>query len=420
MSEEQATLRQITPEEAREIQQRKHEQPASPETKTEDQATNEQPTGQANAEKKEPVDESKADENKKTEAKTEARRAPDEGNVNEQQSGEKVELPEGAKVVEPEESQSERAALENRIFEMTGGKTKDINEYLEMTSGLQQKVEELSNQKPAVTAETIFEFNKKLQEEKGYDLVTALKWQNTDVDSLSETQRIDYALRVENPDRSEAWYNAKKKRLDIANLDEATLEEKIEDSEITAREAEEIKVERDDLLHRSKKLLSEYKDSFDLNINFETSNPAKAEPDRPDPEKVAKVRAELSQATGKIKTEIVDLDLPLSLGKQQLEISYSDVEKNKVLETTSPDWPSKRYGKEDGGVDFDKMMRDRHRMMNFDTIIKRVAESSAAAAVKAYEKSRDNITVDKEKGAPGVKPSNNEALANQMKQFMQA
>jgi hypothetical protein len=323
-------------------------------------------------------------------------------------------LPEDSQA-QPNALSDERAAIENQIFQITNGKTKNVKDYVEMTKGMGAELEELKNKKPVVNAETIKAYNAKLKEEKGYDLGEALKWQNTDIDAMNQDQKLDYALRIENPDMSEAWYKDRKERLNLSAMDENQLKDIIDDGDYTQREIKDLQLERENLLHKSQKLLKDYKESFDFNINFEGNANPNTNERQVDPERVAKIRADMSQAIGEVENEMIDIDLPMSLGKTQLEVRYTEAEKNPVIDTVDPSWAQNRYGNEDGSVDFSKMMRDRFRMMNYESTVKRAVESGIAAYVKKYEASRDNIQTNKEKP---TSTQSGDTMGSQLRDFM--
>jgi len=105
----------------------------------------------------------------------------------------------------------------------------------------------------------------------------------------------------------------------------------------------------------------------------------------------------------------------MSLGKTQLEVRYTEAEKNPVIDTVEASWAQNRYGNEDGSVNFSKMMRDRFRMMNYESTVKRAVESGIAAYVKKYEASRDNIQTNKEKP---TSTQSGDTMGSQLRDFM--
>src|SRR5690606_20091138 len=138
------------------------------------------------------------------------------------------------------------------------------------TAKLNELYQEAVTKKPQITSETIQEINKKLQEEKGYSLAEALEWQQKDVKAMPTGEKLLWSMKAEDQvGHTDAWYQEKLSRFEVLDKTEAEIQEMIEDEQISAREIKSLRVERDDMLHRADKILEKYKQTFDLNINFD-------------------------------------------------------------------------------------------------------------------------------------------------------
>lgn len=382
----------------------KETQPEEP--KSEDPPKEEPP-------KEEPEEKPKAEEHKEEPAKEEKPEdaAPEamviEANEDpappEDKGGEPVENPEA----------SYKAELENKIREATEGKTTSIDDFLQDYNQLK----EAANKKPLVNAETIEAYDAKLREEKGYGIADVMRWKNKDIDSMSEREKMQYHYRLNNPTKPDSWVNYQMEKFDILNKSKEELAEMVEDDKITQQQLRELEVERETILHESSDLLKKHKDGFDLNVNFETEEAAKERGPQVSPEQIEAARRGLSQAFSGLKTETVEVDLPMNMGPAKLQYSLKEDQLNESWKTFDPEWIKSRYYNEKGEANHEMMARDRIRTLHFDSIVSSMVKAGVAAAIKKYEASRDNIQRDKERST--TVPEKNSAPSDMDNQFKQ-
>lgn len=309
--------------------------------------------------------------------------------------------------------ESYRAELENKIREATEGKTTSVDDFLQEYNQLK----EAANKKPVVNAETIEAYDAKLREEKGYGISDVMRWKDKDIDNMSEREKMQYHYRLNNPTKPDSWVNYQMEKFDILNKSKEKLAEMIEDDEITQQQLRELQVERETILHESTDLLKKHKEGFDLNVNFETEEAAKERGPQVSPEQIEAARRGLSQAFSGLKTETVEVNLPMNMGPAKLQYSLKEDQLNESWKTFDPEWIKSRYYNEKGEANHEMMARDRIRTLHFDSIVSSMVKAGVAAAIKKYEASRDNIQRDKERST--TVPEKSSAPSDMDNQFKQ-
>ncbi len=297
------------------------------------------------------------------------------------------------KKVEPKADDSFRAELENKIRQLTDGKTTSVDDFLQEVGQLR----EAANKKPTVTAETIEAYDAKLREEKGYGLLDALRWKEKDVEKMSDQEKMQYHFRINNPTKPNGWVEFQMEKFDVLNKTKEELAEMVEEEKITPQQLRELQVERDTILHESVEMLKKHKEGFDLNINFEAEEAAKASSPQATQEQIEAARRDLSKALDGFTTESVEVDLPMNMGPVKLQYSFKEDQKSESWKSFNQDWIKSRYYDEEGKPNHALMVQDRVRTQHFDSIVKSMVKAGVAAAIKKYEASRDNIQRDKDK-----------------------
>ena len=291
--------------------------------------------------------------------------------------------------------------LEARLFQETDGRVKDVDGLLLEYKQLQEAVAK----KPTINRAILKEVSDKLQAEKGFNLQTALFWQNLDVSSLSDDKKVAWTLQVENNDRSPEWIAHEVAKFDKLKLSEEEVTEAIDNNEFTKKEYDEARVAFADLAHRSEKSLEKHKERYEINANFD---PQQAPQQGLSEEQLAKEKASFASALKGFDKEEVEIDLPMGLGKETISVKIDDQYKQSIIADFDPANFPKEY-KSESGIDYARFVRDMTRTKNFDKIVKRMLENSAAGIIKAYEKSRDNIQ-DAPKGKPAPPTTGKQGL----------
>jgi hypothetical protein len=312
--------------------------------------------------------------------------------------------PEEGKSEEPQPPASDdfKRSLESRIYQESGGKIKDVDGFLEYTKKLGEMYNELANKKPSVNAETIQEINKKLQEEKGYSLSEALMWQEKDIKSMPTSDKLLWSMKAEDEvGHTDAWYQQKLSKFEVLDKPESEIQEMIEDEQISAKEIEDLRVERDDMLHRADKILEKYKQSFDLNVNFDPKPSAEADEQRrlAEEQKAAEARAAISESLKSFDKVEFEVNLINDLGDHKIAIPVSDADKHDLLDTEDRHFLNKWYGGKDGKFDFQTMQKHLYQGRNTDKIVQQAVTQALAEAEKRRIAKKDNVQVDKERRA---------------------
>lgn len=332
------------------------------------------------------------------------------GNETETQETPETEAPEAeTKSEEPETAPEQKSArddyrreIETRLYKESGGKIKNLDDHLAYTAKLQEMYKEAVEKKPSVNSETIQEINKKLQEEKGYSLAEALKWQETDVKSMPASDKLLWSMKAEDEvGHTDAWYQQKLSKFEVLDKSDAEIQEMIEDEQISAREISNLRVERDDMLHRADKILEKYKQSFDLNVNFDPKPSAEADQQRQlaEEQKAAEARAAISESLKSFDKVEFEVNLPNELGNHKIAIPVSDADKHDLLDTEDRHFLNKWYGSKDGKFDFQTMQKHLFQGRNTDKIVQQAVIQAVAEAEKRRIAKKDNVQVDKERRA---------------------
>jgi hypothetical protein len=272
--------------------------------------------------------------------------------------------------------------IEAFIAEVSGGKAKTADEYKAL----------LSNQKPPtpiINHQTLLELDSKLRAEKNIGISDIVFWNSLDVAKLPEKDKMAYALKAQHADEPQSFIDMQIKRL--SKLDDPTLSEQIEEGTVSQSEVEQLRVERDRLLHKADRILLDYKKNFEIEIAQQQQQSAPSE------DAIAKAKLAYTEAASKLDKEIVQVKLPLELGEATLELPLTDADKESLNRFAEPGKAMQRYVKEDGSIDHGMIARDNYRIQNFDRIVQTMVQNAAAEAVARYQKSRDNVTDPKEK-----------------------
>lgn len=328
---------------------------------------------------------------------------PEDSEIVKEQGGTVKEDPEGAPEVESESKKAEddyRKSIEARLYQESGGKIKSFDEYMEYTNKLGEMYNELANKKPEINAETIQEINAKLKEERGYSLSEALEWQEKDIKSMPASEKLLWSMKAEDEvGHTDAWYKQRLSKYNILDKPEAEIKEMIEDGEISAREIEDLRIERDDKLHRADKILEKYKQSFDLNVNFEPKPSAEADKESQlaEEQRAAEVRAAVSDSLKSLDKVEFEVNLPDELGSHTIAIPVSDAAKHDLMDTEDRFFLAKRYTGEDGKFNFQALHRDLFIARNADKIVKEAALRASAEAEKRRIAKKDNVHVERDR-----------------------
>lgn len=297
-------------------------------------------------------------------------------------------------------SEDYRKEIETRLYKESGGKIKTLDDHLAYTAKLQEMYQEAVSKKPSISSETIQEINKKLQEEKGYSLTEALRWQETDVKSMPVSEKLLWSMKAEDSvGHTDAWYQQKLSRFEVLDKSQDEIKEMIEDEQISAREIESLRVERDDMLHRADKILEKYKQSFDINVNFDTKPSAEADQQRQlaEEQRAAEARAAISESLKNFDKVEFEVNLPNELGNHKIAIPVSDAAKHDLLDTEDRHFLNKWYGSKDGTFDFKTMQKHLYQGRNTDKIVQQAVIQAVAEAEKRRVAKKDNVQVDKDR-----------------------
>jgi hypothetical protein len=291
-------------------------------------------------------------------------------------------------VAEPEDF---RKVFETKIFETTGGQAKTLDESLEYIKNLEAK----ANRQPVLDGATLLQLDAMLHAEKGHGLQEALYWSKLDIAGLPEKQKLELSIRVQNEHEPDSFIQREAKKFDILNAPD--LQAKIDDGIISQERVDELTVERERILHKSEKILSEYKEKMNISANFVEPTP---KPSGPSPEQISQGKRLMSEAIAKLDKETVRVKLPLDLGEVQIDIPISAEDKHATIQGSDMDSFQKRYVR-DGNIDYGLIARDNYFRENRDKILSFVAQNAAANAVKEYQKTLENVRPDRQ-GTPAA------------------
>ena len=296
-----------------------------------------------------------------------------------------------------------------------------------MTEGEYETPEQLyqalkeANEK--VEGKTIMELlNEQVEEEYGEGVTynQLVEFKSVDYDNMGSLDLIKAELMFNSPEITEDEIEAELFEFELMSKPQSEIDRMIEEKEITERDFKTAKARMMTRARQAKEGLKEAQneidlDGFAINVPRTSAAPQKSKEE---------VEAELAQYGESIK-KFADFEVEVGTKENpyQMKISVSEDDRNGIQKFLFPDekgnnWINRRWAKEDGSVDIDKLASDVHKIMNYERDLNLSFAQGKAVGLKQEVKDIDKIDLENKGGgdpAPGGDQKNIHAdIANEI------